>query len=109
MFRRISGSSSMTSIFFMARSKRRKSHRYRRAFAESALDLQFPAVQVGAAFHQQQAKARARARADVAAAVERAEQVLLVLRRYADALVADHAHRVVSFARHVELHRGAGL
>src|SRR5438093_6471157 len=104
MFLRISGSSSITKIFLMAHSKCGKPNRHGRAFAQPALDLDFPAMQVGAALHQQQAKARARARADVAAAMKSAEQMLLVFLGNADPLVANPAHRVASFPRHKEMH-----
>src|SRR5438477_13206599 len=109
MFRRISGSSSMTNIFFMVRSKHGKPDRHGCAFAKFAVQLHCPAVQVGAAFHQQEAKSRARARPDVAAAMKGAEQMLLILFWNADPLVTNHAHRVTSVPRHKEMHRCSGL
>ena len=42
------------------------------------MQLHLPAVQVGTAFHQQQAQARARASPDIAAAMEGLEQLLLI-------------------------------
>src|SRR5437016_14101932 len=109
MFRRISGSSSMTSIFFMVRSKNRKPDRHGCALANLAVELHRPAVQVGAAFHHQEAKARARACPDVAAAMKGFKQLLLIFLRNANPLVMNHTHRVMPVPRHREMHRRSGL
>src|SRR5262245_20515062 len=109
MFRRISGSSSITKIFFMAFSKCWQLHRHGRAFAQLALDLHFLAVQGTAALHQQQAESGAGTRSDVAAARKGAEQMLLILLRNAYPLIADHADHVASVLRHKEMHRCSRL
>src|SRR5438477_509651 len=109
MFRRISGSSSMTNIFFIVRSKNGNLHRHGCALADLAVELHLPAVQFGAAFHQQQAKARARTCPHVAAAMKGVEHLLLIFFRNANPLVTNHTHCVMPVPRHREMHRRSGL
>ena len=90
MFRRISGSSSMTSIFFMG-SKNRESNGDGGACTEGALEMDPAAVKFGAAFDQEQAQAGAGSRPDIAAAVKRFEQAILIFLWNADAMIANHA------------------
>ena len=94
MFLRISGSSSITNIFFIIRSKNGKLDRDCCALAHLTVELHLPAVQFCAAFHQQQAKPRARTGSDVATAMKGLEQSLLIVFRNADSLIANGAHRV---------------
>src|SRR5882724_10604666 len=96
MFRRISGSSSMTNIFFMVALKYGKPDRDSCSPANLTIQLDFPAMQFRAAFHEQQAEPGAGPRAHIAAAMKRLEQMLPVRLRNADALVADDTHRIRS-------------
>ena len=70
MFRRISGSSSITNIFFMSHSEHGKLDTDGGALADAAAHLHLPAVQVGAAFHQQQAQPGTRAAPHIATPME---------------------------------------
>src|SRR5436190_14134393 len=96
MFLRISGSSSMTNIFFMILSKKRKLDRDGRAFANLAVHLHLPAVQVGAAFHQKQAQPGAWTRPDVGSAVKGLKQLQLIFVGNANPGVANDADSVAA-------------
>src|SRR5207249_8447819 len=104
MFRRISGSSSMTKIFFMVRSKKGKPDRHGCALANLAANLHPPAVQFGAAFHQQQAKSCSGTRPDVASAMKGFEQLLLIVLRNANPVVTHDADGVLAIPLHREMH-----
>src|SRR5258708_2887298 len=109
MFLRISGSSSMTSIFFMICSEYGKLDEDGCSFADLAVQLHLPAMQFGAAFHQQEAKARAGTGPDVASAMEGLEQLLLVLIGNANPLVANLADCIASVPLAREAHEGPWL
>ena len=109
MFLRISGSSSITSILFMVRSKDGKPDYYGCAFAELADHLQLSAVQFGAPFHQNEAKTGPRTASDVAAATKGLKQLPLILLRNANAPITNDAHGVRPVALNRELHRRSGL
>src|SRR6478609_9046077 len=109
MFRRISGSSSMTNIFFMIFLKSGKPHRHGRACAEFAFNLHLPAVQIGTAFHEQQAEPSAGSRSYVAAAMKGFEQLLLIFLWNANPLVTNHAHRFRRLAFNNEMHGRSSL
>src|SRR3954463_3622038 len=96
MFLRISGSSSMTNIFFIISSKHRKLDRHGCSFANSAVHLHRPAVQFGATFHQQQSETCTRPRPYIAAAMEGLEQLLLIGLRNPNAPIANDAHGVTT-------------
>jgi hypothetical protein len=81
----------MTNKFFLFLESG-KPHRYRRAFAEFAYNMHLPAVEVGAAFHEQQTKSCARTGPYVAAAMKGLEKLLLIFLRNANPAVTNHAH-----------------
>src|ERR1051325_1794635 len=98
MFLRISGSSSMTSIFFMVRSKNGKLDDHSCPFANFAVHLHLPVMQVGAAFHQQQAESGSRTGSYVAPPIKGLKQLLLIVLRNANPPIADDADRVAPVA-----------
>src|SRR6185369_452918 len=104
MFRRISGSSSMTNIFFMIPSKNGQSECDGRALADLAVQLQPPTVQIGTALHQQQSEPSAGPRSHIVAAMKGFEQMLLVYFRNTDALVANGADSLPPVRFHCEMH-----
>ena len=57
-------------------------------------------MQVDATFHQKQAETSARASANVAAAMECVEQVLLIFFRDANPFIADYANDVTAGSGH---------
>src|SRR6185295_10631734 len=101
MFRRISGSSSITRIFFITRSsdlrfatvrcssKNGEPHSHGRAFADGAFDLDRALVQFNATFDDGQSQPGSRRVADIEAAVKGAEEPFPVRLRNADAAVAN--------------------
>ena len=109
MFLRISGSSSMTRIFFMFVPKDGKSDCHGCALTNPALHVHLSAVQFGAAFHQKQAQAGARTAANVATAMKGLEKLLLVLFSDADPTITHDAYGVRSVTLHGEMHRCPGL
>jgi hypothetical protein len=70
MFRRISGSSSITNIFFMVPSKNRQPNCNGGALADSALYQHLPVMQVGTPLHEHQTQSGARTRSHVASAMK---------------------------------------
>src|SRR5687767_5978974 len=104
MFLRISGSSSMTRIFFMFVPKDGKSDCHGRALTNFAVHVDLPAVQIGAAFHQKQPQPGARTRANVAAAMKGLEKLLLVLVSDSDPAITHDAYGVRAVALHAEMH-----
>ena len=104
MFRRISGSSSMTSIFFMVRAKNGKPYDHRSPFADFTFHLDLPAVQFSAAFYQQQAKPGAGTSSHIAAPMEGLEQLLLIDVGDADPLIANDAYGFSSVAFHCKMY-----
>src|SRR5262245_48509505 len=104
MFRRISGSSSMTNIFFMIRSKYRKVDDDSCSFGKLAVEPNLSAVQFGAALDQQQAQPASRARADVAAAMKGFEQLLLICLGDANAAVTNDADGVLAVGFDRDVH-----
>ena len=81
-----------------------KAHRYGRAFAEFAYHLHPPAVQVGAAFHEQQTKSRPRTGPYIAAAMKGLKKLVLIFLRNADPLVSNYAHCIEPLALNHEMH-----
>src|SRR5436305_4525066 len=71
--------------------KQRKRHRDCCAFSDSALKLHVAAMELGAAFHKEQAEAGARAGPDIAAPVKGLEQLLLIAFRNANAAITNYA------------------
>src|ERR1035438_1505630 len=109
MLRRISGSSSITNIFFMVRSKNGQPDDDGCALANPALHLHLPAVQFGAAFHQQQTETGPGTAPDVAAAAKGLEQLLLILRRNPNPPITNDAYGVRPVPGHREMHRRSRL
>src|SRR3954451_7754357 len=109
MFLRISGSSSITNIFFMIPSKNRQTDGYGCAFPDAAVQLHLPSVQIRAAFHQQQAQPSPRTRPDIAPAMKCLEQLLLILPGDANSAVTNDAHGIGSVPVNPEVHGRARL
>src|SRR3954447_6075658 len=104
MFRRISGSSSMTNIFFIIHFKNRQIDEHGCALAHFAVYLHRPAVQFGAAFHQQEAKPGTRTGPDISAAVKSLKQLRLIRLGNANSLITNDAYSVMSVPFHREMH-----
>src|SRR5262245_46052371 len=108
MLRRISGSSSITSIFFITSfGEHRQSDGDNSSFAEVARQAELASVQLDAALDQQQAETGSRPAAHVAAPMKGSEQPLLILLRDADPVVLDHAHHESIFPKNTEANRDA--
>src|SRR5437899_7336976 len=109
MFRRISGSSSITNIFFMNRFEKWKGDDDGCAFANFARESHPAAVQVSAAFHQHQAQSSARAGPHICAAVKRGKEFLLILVRNSNSPVADGTDGLLAVALEHEMNGFPGL
>src|SRR5262245_60802453 len=107
MFRRISGSSSMTKIFLIAPSESGKPYQYRGPFTAFAFQLHARAVQVRATFHQQQAEACARTRSHIASSMKGLEQVLLIFVPDPNSFVTNLAHGVAPVPLDDKMHGGS--
>ena len=79
------------------------------AYADFAFDLDNSPVQLDAAFDQEEAQAGAGASADVGAPMKGFKQMLLILRRDPDPVIAHHAHNVLRLAANGELYARPGL
>jgi len=93
----------------MMLSKNGKADRHRGAFANPAVQLQLPTVQVNTASHQKETESGAGPRSHIAAAVKDFEQVLLIFLRNADPLITNGAHCVSPIPFNHKLHRGSWL
>src|SRR6185312_14114240 len=107
MFLRISGSSSMTNIFFMVFSKYGKPDRHNCSPANLAVHLEVATMQFRAVLHQQQAKTGAGPCPHVAAAMKCLEQSLMILFRNTDAFVTNNADEIATIPLHREAYRCA--
>src|SRR5436190_5371519 len=79
------------------------------ALADAAVQLHFAAVKVRAAFDQEQSESSAGTRANVAAAVETLEELLLVLLRDANTVIPNGADSIGSIAFQSETHGRPGF
>ena len=94
MLRRISGSSSMTSIFFISWFQNRQPDSYRCAMSDFALNPHLAVVQFHATFYEQQAQSGAGPASDVGAAMKGGKQHLLIVLRNPDSLIANNAQQL---------------
>src|SRR5687767_10837320 len=102
MFLLISGSSSMTRIFFMILSKDGKFDCHGCALTNPAVHVDLSAVQFGAAFHQKEAQPGAWTSPNVATAMKGLEKLLLILFSDSDPAITHDAHGVRPVTLHGE-------
>src|ERR1700748_1334616 len=88
----------MTRIFFMVRTEYGKRDRDSCSPANAAFHPHLSAVQFRAGFHQQQPQSGAGSYANISTAMKRFEQLLLILFRNSNALIANDAHSVAAIA-----------
>src|SRR5262245_41999755 len=89
IFRRMSGSSSITRIFFIVHLKEWQSYDYGCAFPQFAFDLKIAMMQLNAPPYQQQTQAGAGSISDVGPTMKSGEKLSLIFFRNPDALIAN--------------------